>query len=41
MQIILEAAAYTIAFAALLAGALPLLIWAFNLQAGRKGARQR
>ncbi|SCC94937.1 hypothetical protein THIX_60995 [Thiomonas sp. X19] len=41
MQTTFEAIAYTLATAALLAGALPLLIFFFNRQAGRKGARQR
>lgn len=41
MQTIFEAIVFTLAAAALLAGALPLLIFIFSRQANRKEARQR
>lgn len=41
MRTAFEAIAFTLAAAALLAGALPLLIFVFNRRAARKEARQR
>lgn len=41
MHTAFEAIAYTPAAAALLAGALPVLIFVFNHQAARKEARER
>ena len=41
MRTAFEAIVFTLATAALLAGALPLLIFIFNRHAGRKEARQR
>ena len=41
MQTAFEVIAYTLAAAALLAGALPLLIVIFNRRADRREARQR